>query len=62
MLSAIGYDDATKELVAVYSSGVVWRYQGVPKKVYKELLASGSKGSYMRSMIIGAYPEYRGSR
>lgn len=62
MLSAVGYDDATKELVAVYNSGAVWRYRGVPKKVYKELLASGSKGGYMRDLIIGMYPEYRVSR
>ncbi len=60
MLSAIGYDEATKELVAVYNSGAVWRYRGVPKKVYKQLLASSSKGGYMRDLIIGQYPEYRG--
>jgi hypothetical protein len=62
MLSAVGYDEASKELVVVYNSGATWRYGEVPKKVFKELLASGSKGSYMRSMIIGAYPEYRASR
>jgi hypothetical protein len=60
MLSAIGYDDATKELVAVYNSGAIWRYRNVPKKVYKQLLASDSKGGYMRDLIIGQYPEYRG--
>ena len=62
MLSAIGYDDETKELVAIYNSGAIWRYRGVPKKVYKELLASDSKGGYVRDLIIGAYPEYRASR
>lgn len=62
MVSAIGYDEATKELVAVFNSGAVWRYRGVPKKVYRELLASDSKGGYMRDLIIGAYPEYRVSR
>ena len=62
MLSAIGYDDTTKELVAVYNSGAVWRYRGVPKTVYKQLLASDSKGGYMRDLIIGQYPEYRGNR
>jgi hypothetical protein len=62
MLSAIGYDDASKELVAVYNSGAVWRYRGVPKKVYKQLLASDSKGGHMRDLVIGQYPEYRVSR
>lgn len=60
MVSAIGYDEATKELVAVFNSGAIWHYRGVPKKVYKELLASDSKGGYIRDLVIGQYPEYRG--
>lgn len=59
MLLAIGYDAATKELEAVFSSGAVWRYRDVPRKVYRELLAAESKGSYMRACVIGMYPEYR---
>jgi KTSC domain len=46
-------------LRVVFNSGAVWEYNGVPKKVYDELLASSSKGSYMRSSIIGVYPEGR---
>jgi len=59
MLLAVGYDAASKELEAVFSSGAVWRYREVPRKVYRELLAAESKGSYMQSYVIGAYPEYR---
>jgi hypothetical protein len=59
MLIAIGYDEVTKELEAVFHSGAVWRYRGVPKKVYRELLAADSKGSYMRSQIIGVYSDYQ---
>lgn len=59
MLLAVGYDGATKELEAVFSSGAVWRYRRVPRAVYRELLASDSKGSYMRSCVIGLYEEYR---
>lgn len=59
MLLAVGYDSAAKELEAVFSSGAVWRYQGVARKVYRELLAAESKGSYMRACVIGQYPEYR---
>jgi hypothetical protein len=43
-----------KEQEAVISSGQVWRYCDVPRTVYKELLASSSKGSYMQFCIIGA--------
>jgi hypothetical protein len=59
MLLAVGYDSAAKELEAVFSSGAVWRYRHVPRRVYRELLASESKGSYMRSCVIGVYEDYR---
>jgi hypothetical protein len=59
MILAVGYDTAAKELEVVFSSGAVWRYQEVPRKVFKELLAAESKGSYMRACVIGVYPEYR---
>lgn len=59
MLSAVGYDAAAGELEAVFASGAVWRYRGVPRKVYRELLAAESKGSYMRACVIGQYPEYQ---
>jgi hypothetical protein len=59
MLLAVGYDAAAKELEAVFCSGAVWRYCDVPRKVYRELLAAGSKGQYMESNVIGVYEEYR---
>ena len=59
MLLAVGYDAAAKELEAVFSSGAVWRYCDVPRKVYRELLAADSKGSDMQSHVLGVYPEYR---
>ena len=59
MISSVGYDKATKLLQVVFNSGAVWEYSEVPKEVYDELLASDSKGSYMRSSIIGVYPEGR---
>ena len=62
MLTAVGYDATKKELIAVFRSGAQWRYRGVSQKTYRELLASDSKGSYMRSQIIGMYPEYQTRR
>nr|WP_309694535.1 KTSC domain-containing protein [Armatimonas sp.] len=58
MLHAVGYDEEAKELEAVFASGKVYRYEGVPKEVYEELLASDSKGSFMRNAIIDCYPDY----
>ena len=59
MISSVGYDKAAKVLHVVFNSGAVWAYTGVPKKVYDELLAASSKGSYMRNNVIGEYPEGR---
>jgi len=62
MLQAIGYDRETKELEAVFQSGQVWRYCGVPRRVYTELLAAPSKGHSMRGNVIHVYPDYLVSR
>jgi hypothetical protein len=59
MLDAVGYDEETQELEAVFTSGRVYRYSGVPKEVYKKLLTSDSKGSFMHSAIIDCYPDYQ---
>jgi hypothetical protein len=59
MLLAVGYDAAAKELEVVFSSGAVWRYRDVPRKVYRELLDADSKGSYMNMYVLDVYPEYR---
>lgn len=62
MVHALGYDAEAEELEVVFASGKIWRYQGVPRKVYDELLAAESIGSYMRSFVIDCYPDYQVSR
>ena len=62
MIHAVGYDSKTRTLEVVFNSGTTWCYEEVPPKIYKELLAADSKGRYMRSEIIGAYPEHQLSR
>lgn len=59
MLLAVGYDDKAKELEALFSSGEVWRYVEVPRKVYQELLESEFEGIYMRTLVIDVYRDYR---
>lgn len=59
MLSAVGFDASIGELEAVFTDGAVWRYRNVPERVYRELLAADSKGSYMRDFVIDVYPDYR---
>ena len=58
MIHAVGYDSKTKILEVVFNSGCTYCYEGVPLKVYQELMAADSKGRYMRSEIIDVYPDY----
>lgn len=62
MLHAVGYDPQTQELEVIFSSGKIYRYSNIPEKIYQQLMAAESKGSYMRSCIIGLYPERKASR
>ncbi len=56
MIYAVGYDEQAEILEVVFKRTGVYRYRNVPKKVYQELMAADSKGSYMRDMIIDVYP------
>lgn len=56
MIHAVGYDSKTRVLEVVFNSGRTYCYEGVPPKVYKELMAAESKGRYMRDVIIDEYP------
>ena len=58
MIQAVGYDPKTRTLEVVFNSGRTYCYEGVPPKVYKELMAAESKGRYMQSEIIDMYPGY----
>ena len=56
MIYAVGYDEEAQVLEVVFKRTGVYRYHNVPKEMYEGLLKSGSKGSYMRDMIIDMYP------
>ena len=58
MIHAVGYDRKTRTLEVVFNSGRTYCYEDVPPKVYKELMASDSKGGYMRDCIIDVYRDY----
>lgn len=58
MIQAVGYDPKTRILEVLFNSGRTYRYEGVPTEVYDELMAADSKGQYMRSGIIGVYPDW----
>ena len=58
MVYAVGYDEKTSTLEVVFKKGSIWAYEDVPKKIYKNLLASDSVGSYMNSFILDCYNDY----
>ena len=58
MVYAVGYDPEEKILEVVFTKGKIWAYEGVPKKTYKDLIASKSVGSYMRNYIFDCYQDY----
>jgi len=55
MVYAVGYDEENKVLEVVFRKGSIWQYRGVPKRVYEELIHSGSIGSYMRNEVLDCY-------
>ena len=62
MLHAVGYDADARELEVIYNSGAIWRYRGVPRRVYRELLTAPSKGQFMHAEVLEVYEEYPVSR
>ena len=62
MIHAVGYDSDAEELEVIFNSGRIYRYTDVPREEYESLLASESKGQYMRANIIGIYPDYQVSK
>jgi hypothetical protein len=59
MIYAVDYDAKTKTLEVVFYRNGVFEYSNVPPAEYRRLMKSDSIGSYMRSCIIGTYPEQK---
>ncbi len=55
VISAFHYDPATAAMRIIFVSGNVYEYKNVPEKIYKEMKASGSKGSYFNIHIKDRY-------
>jgi KTSC domain len=56
MILSVGYDAEKKTMRVLFVSGKTFEYSRVPPEVYRELMDSGSKGSYMRSEVIDCFP------
>jgi len=58
-IKEIGYETVTKTMEVVFSNGTVYRYGGVPKKSYEEMVASESVGKYFHAKIKPFYKHTR---
>ncbi|HUA58234.1 MAG TPA: KTSC domain-containing protein [Verrucomicrobiae bacterium] len=61
-LATVAYDDARETLQLEFRSRAVYRYFGVPARVYEALLAAPSKGRYFNGAIRGSFPFSRASK
>jgi hypothetical protein len=54
-IEAIGYDPASRRMSIRFKEGRTYDFCGVPRQVYKALLAAESKGTYYAEHIRGRY-------
>jgi hypothetical protein len=62
-LVAVGYDEITRTVIAMFKTGDTWTYDDVPEAIYTEMMrahdAGQSIGAYFSSKIRTAF---RGTR
>lgn len=57
-LTLVGYDAGREVLHAEFRDGSAYEYSAVPRRVYRDLLASDSKGRYFNCAIRGYFRAY----
>ena len=55
VVAAMQYNAATSTLRIIYVSGDVYDYKNVPEKVYNEMKAYASKGTFLNKRIKPNY-------
>lgn len=50
-LASVGYDAAEQILEIEFHSGGIYRYFGVPQRIYQSLMTASSHGSYFDQAI-----------
>ena len=53
--SSVGYDPESETLEVEFTSGAVYEYYGVPRKVFRSLMAAPSKGQFLAKRIKDRY-------
>lgn len=55
VVSDFSYDSETSTLTITYVSGTTYAYKNVPERLYKEMRAYRSKGSFLKHYIKGKF-------
>lgn len=58
VIKQFSYDAATKKLLVVFVSGLVYEYENIPEEVYNSMKVSGAKGIFFNQNIRNKY-EFR---
>jgi hypothetical protein len=56
ILRSVAYDDSTKILEIEFQTGLVYRYSGVPPKVFADLMHADEIGKYFSKKIRPRFP------
>lgn len=56
MIKSVGHSFPRRMLEIEFKDGSVYRYKGVKKQIFKDMLHADSKGKYFHSMIKKNYP------
>lgn len=54
-ISSVGYDPESETLEVEFTSGAVYEYYGVPRKVFRSLMSAPSKGQFLARKIKDRY-------
>ncbi len=54
-VASIGYSRHLHALEIEFTRGVIYRFLAVPRRVYRELMDSGSKGHFIAEHLRGRY-------
>ncbi|MGL3104427.1 KTSC domain-containing protein [Bradyrhizobium sp. BR 1432] len=58
-LVSVGYDETKQLLEIEFQKNSVYQYSGVPKSVYKQLMAASSKGRFFDRRIRNQFKTLR---
>jgi hypothetical protein len=54
-IRSIGYDESSQALEVEFTSGGIYRYDGVPPNVHQRFMAAPSKGRFFDSFVKNKY-------